>query len=168
MNLEAVKEVVFQLRLRNIGGIIIIDFIDMDRETNREKVYRALEEELKKDRARTNVLKISDLGLVQMTRKRVQEDVVRYLSETCPVCEGRGSVRSRQTVCYDVFRELQREAARAVAKETLYVNVHPGVADLLFGEEYAVLEAVEARLGKRVVVRPLLHLHLEKYEVYSK
>ncbi len=168
VNLEAVKEVVFQLRLRNIGGIIIIDFIDMDRETNREKVYRALEEELKKDRARTNVLKISDLGLVQMTRKRVQEDVVRYLSETCPVCEGRGSVRSRQTVCYDVFRELQREAARAVAKETLYVNVHPGVADLLFGEEYAVLEAVEARLGKRVVVRPLLHLHLEKYEVYSK
>ncbi len=168
VNLEAVKEVVYQLRLRNIGGIIIIDFIDMDREQNRDKVYRGLEEELKNDRARTNVLKISELGLVQMTRKRVQEDVVRFLSEPCPVCEGRGSVRSRQTVCYDIFRELQREAARAVAKETLYVNVHPSVADLLYGEEYPVLESIEARLGKRVVIRAQLHLHVEKYEVYSK
>ena len=168
VNLEAVKEVVYQLRLRNIGGIIIIDFIDMDREQNREKVYRAMEEELKKDRARTNVLKISDLGLVQMTRKRVQEDVVRYLSETCPVCEGRGAVRSRQTVCYDIFRELQREAARSQHKESLLVNVHPSVADLLYGEEYPVLEAVEQKLGKRVVVRALQHLHPEKFEVYSK
>ncbi len=168
VNLEAVKEVVYQLRLRNIGGIIIIDFIDMDRETNRERVFRAIEDELRGDRARTNVLKISELGLVQMTRKRVQEDVVRYLSEPCPTCEGRASIRSRQTVCYDIFRELQREAARAVAKETLYVNVHPSVADVLYGDEYVVLEQVEARLGKRVVVRALLHLHPEKYEVYSK
>ncbi len=168
VNLEAAKEVVYQLRLRNIGGIIIIDFIDMDREQNRDKVYRALEEELKNDRARTNVLKISDLGLVQMTRKRVQEDVVRYLSETCPTCEGRGAVRSRQTVCYDIFRELQRESARSVAKEALYVNVHPSVADSLYGEEYPVLEQVELRLGKRVVVRALQHLHVEKFEVYSK
>ena len=168
VNLEAVKEVVYQLRLRNIGGIIIIDFIDMDREQNREKVYRAIEEELKKDRARTNVLKISDLGLVQMTRKRVQEDVVRYISETCTVCDGRGSIRSRQTLCYDIFRELQREGVRAVAKETLFVNAHPSVADMLYGEEFAVLEQVEARLGKRVVVRALQHLHPEKYEVYAR
>ena len=168
VNLEAVKEVVYQLRLRNIGGIIIIDFIDMDREQNREKVYRAIEEELKKDRARTNVLKISDLGLVQMTRKRVQEDVVRYISETCAVCDGRGSIRSRQTLCYDIFRELQRESVRAVAKETLFVNAHPSVADMLYGEEFSVLEQVEARLGKRVVVRALQHLHPEKYEVYAR
>jgi len=168
VNLEAVKEVVYQLRLRNIGGIIIIDFIDMDREQNREKVYRAIEEELKKDRARTNVLKISDLGLVQMTRKRVQEDVVRYISEQCPVCDGRGSIRSRQTLCYDIFRELQRESVRAVAKETLFVNAHPSVADMLYGEEYQILEQVEARLGKRVVVRALQHMHPEKYEVYAR
>jgi ribonuclease G len=167
VNLEAVKEVVYQLRLRNIGGIIIIDFIDMDREQNREKVYRALEEELKRDRARTNVLKISDLGLVQMTRKRVQEDVVRYLSEPCFVCEGRGSIRSRQTLCYDIFRELQRQAARAVAKETLFVNAHPTVADMLYGEEFPILEQIEARIGKRVVVRAMQHVHPEKYEVYA-
>ncbi len=168
VNLEAVKEVVYQLRLRNIGGIIIIDFIDMDREQNREKVYRALEEELKKDRARTNVLKISDLGLVQMTRKRVQEDLVRFLSETCPTCEGRGSVKSRQTLCYEIFRELQREAGRSLGKETLYVNVHPGVADMLYGDEYAMLEQVEAKVSRRVVVRALQHLHPEKFEVYAR
>ena len=168
VNMEAVKEVVYQLRLRNIGGIIIIDFIDMDKEQNRDKVYRALDEELKKDRARTNVLKISELGLVQMTRKRVQEDVVRYLSETCMFCEGRGSLRSRQTVCYDIFRELQRENTRALGKETLYVNAHPSVADMLYGEEFIVLEAVEQRLGKRVVVRAMQHLHPERYEVYAK
>ena len=168
VNLEAAKEICYQLRLRNIGGIIIMDLIDMDKEQNREKVYRTLEEELKKDRARTNVLKISELGLVQMTRKRVQEDLVRYLSEPCPVCEGRGNVRSRQTICYEVFRELQRESTRSLAAQTLYVNVHPSVADMLYGEEFTVFEAVEARLQRRIVVRALLHMHPEKYEVYSK
>jgi ribonuclease G len=168
VNMEAVKEVVYQLRLRNIGGIIIIDFIDMDKEQNRERVYRALDEELKKDRARTNVLKISELGLVQMTRKRTQEDVVRYLSETCPTCEGRGQIRSRQTVCYDVFRELSREASRSLAGTPLYVNVHPSVADVLYGEEFSVLEAVETKLARRVIVRALQHLHPERYEVYSR
>jgi len=168
VNLEAAKEICYQLRLRNIGGIIIMDLIDMDKEQNRDKVYRTLEEELKKDRARTNVLKISELGLVQMTRKRVQEDLVRYLSEPCPVCEGRGNVRSRQTVCYEVFRELQRESTRSLAAQTLYVNVHPTVADMLYGEEFTVFEAVEARLQRRIVVRALLHMHPEKYEVYSK
>ncbi len=168
VNLEAVKEVAYQLRLRNIGGIIIVDFIDMDREQNRERIFRAMEDEVRADRARTNVLKISELGLLQMTRKRVQEDVVRYLSEPCPTCEGRASVRSRQTVCYDIFRELQRESVRAIAKETLYVNVHPTVADVLYGDEYAVFEQIEAKLGKRVVVRALLHLHPEKFEVYAK
>jgi ribonuclease G len=168
VNLEAAKEICYQLRLRNIGGIIIMDLIDMDKEQNRDKVYRTLEEELKKDRARTNVLKISELGLVQMTRKRVQEDLVRYLSEPCPVCEGRGNVRSRQTICYEVFRELQRESTRSLAAQTLYVNVHPTVADMLYGEEFTVFEAVEARLQRRIVVRALLHMHPEKYEVYSK
>ncbi|MES2640928.1 MAG: Rne/Rng family ribonuclease [Myxococcota bacterium] len=168
VNMEAVKEVVYQLRLRNIGGIIIIDFIDMDKEQNRDKVYRALDEELKKDRARTNVLKISELGLVQMTRKRVQEDVVRYLSETCVYCEGRGSLRSRQTICYEIFRELQREGTRSLGKEMMYVNVHPSVADMLYGDEYPMLELFEARLNKRIVVRALQHLHPERYEVYAR
>ena len=168
INLEAVKEVVYQLRLRNIGGIIIIDFIDMDKEQNRDKVYRALDEELKKDRARTNVLKISELGLVEMTRKRVQEDLVRYLSEPCMYCEGRGSLRSRQTVCYEIFREVQRECTRAIGKETVFVNTHPAVADMLYGDEFSTLELLEQRIGKRVVVRALQHLHPERFEVYAR
>ena len=118
--------------------------------------------------ARTNVLKISELGLVQMTRKRVQEDVVRYLSEPCPVCEGRGSLRSRQTICYEIFRELMREGTRAIGKETLFVNVHPSVADMLYGEEFPMLELFEQRLSRRVVIRALQHLHPERYEVYAK
>ncbi len=168
INLEAVKEVVYQLRLRNIGGIIIIDFIDMDKEQNRDKVYRALDEELKKDRARTNVLKISELGLVQMTRKRVQEDLVRYLSEPCPICEGRGSLRSRQTVCYEIFREIQRECSRAAGKDTVYVNTHPSVADMLYSDEFPTLEAFEQRLGRRIVIRALQHMHPERFEVYAR
>jgi ribonuclease G len=131
-------------------------------------VYRALDEELKKDRARTNVLKISELGLVQMTRKRVQEDVVRYLSEQCVYCEGRGSLRSRQTICYEIFRELMREGTRSIGKETMYVNVHPSVADMLYGDEFQMLELFEQRLNRRIVVRALQHLHPERYEVYAR
>ncbi|MCB9796808.1 MAG: Rne/Rng family ribonuclease [Alphaproteobacteria bacterium] len=168
INLEAAKEIVYQLRLRNIGGIIIIDFIDMDKESNREKVYRVLEEEAKKDRARTNVLKISELGLVEMTRKRVQEDLTRYLTEPCYYCTGNGVLRSRETVCFDIFRETQREAARSPRKESIYINVHPRVADMLYGEEFETLEAIERDLGKRLIVRAMGHFHLERFEVYAR
>ncbi len=168
INLEAVKEIVYQLRLRNIGGIIIIDFIDMDKESNRDKVYRALEEEVKHDKARTNVLKISDLGLVEMTRKRVQEDLDRFLTESCFYCEGTGVLRSRETLAFEIFREIKREAARSNGRDTLYVNTHPKVADLLYTEELPALEGFEKELGKRIVVRAMGHYHLEKYEVYSR
>ncbi len=167
INLDAVKEVVYQLRLRNIGGIIIIDFIDMEQESNREKVYRALDEELRKDRARTNVMKISELGLVEMTRKRVQEDLVRYLSEPCWYCEGRGYIRSRTTVCFDVLREVQREVLRSPDSDTIMVNVHPDIADLFYGQELSSLEEYERRLGRRIVVRAAPHYHVERFEVYS-
>jgi len=168
INLEAVKEIVYQLRLRNIGGIIIIDFIDMDKESNRDKVYRALEEEVKSDKARTNVLKISELGLVEMTRKRVQEDLDRFLTEDCFYCEGTGVLRSRETLCFEIFREIQREAHRSQGRETLYVNAHPKVADQLYGGELRALEEFERSLSKRIVVRAMGHYHLEKYEVYSR
>jgi ribonuclease G len=168
INLEAVQEIVYQLRLRSIGGIIVIDFIDMEKESNRDKVYRALEEEVKKDKARTNVLKISDLGLVEMTRKRVQEDLDRFLTEDCFYCEGTGALRSRETICFDVFREIQREAARSNGRDTIFVNSHPKVADLLYGAELKALEEFERTLSKRIVVRAMGHYHLEKYEVYSR
>ena len=104
INCEAAKEIVYQLRLRNIGGIIIIDFIDMDKGANREKVFKTLQEALAADRAKTNVLKISDIGLVEMTRKRVRESITRLTTEICPTCDGRGHVRSKITMAYDIMR----------------------------------------------------------------
>ena len=110
-NLEAVQEVVRQLRLRNVGGIIIIDFIDMEKEGNRKKVYEALKEALKKDKARTNILKISELGLVEMTRQRTRESLENQLLRPCPHCEGRGRIKSPVTVAYDVLRAIKSQHA---------------------------------------------------------
>lgn len=168
LNLEAAEEVVYQLRLRNMGGLIIIDFIDMDRAEHRDKVYKALEEALRRDRARTNVLRISDLGLVEMTRKRVQEGLDRYLMEDCPVCDGTGVVRSRATICYDILREVRRESQRNASATSIYVNTTPAIADLLYGEQYQDLQSVEDNVGQRVIVRPLEHFHPEQYEVYAR
>jgi ribonuclease G len=167
-NLEAVNEVVQQLRLRNMGGIIIIDFIDMDRESSRDKVYKALEEALKADRARTNVLRISELGLVEMTRKRVQEGLDRYLTETCPTCSGTSVVRARATICYDILREVQREANRSQNAKAVYVNTTPAIADLLYGTQFPDLEEIERTINRRVVVRAMAHYHPEQYEVYAR
>ncbi len=168
INVEAAREIVYQLRLRNIGGIIIIDFIDMDKETNRDKVYKILEEQIRKDRARTNILKISELGLVEMTRKRVQEDLNTFLTEPCYYCTGNGHLRSRETLCFDIFRAVQREASRESSNDVIYINAHPMVADMLYGEEMESLEFFEQRLAKQIVVRAMGHYHLERYEVYSR
>ena len=111
-NLEATQEVVRQLRLRNVGGIIIIDFIDMEKEGNRKKVYDALKEALKKDKARTNILKISELGLVEMTRQRTRESLENQLLRPCPHCDGRGRIKSAATVAYDVLRAIKRQQAQ--------------------------------------------------------
>jgi ribonuclease G len=140
----------------------------MDREQNRDKVFRALEDALKKDRARTNVLRISDLGLVEMTRKRVQEGLDRYLREPCPVCTGTGSVRSQSTIAYEILREVRREAGRSQAGTPIYVNTTPHVADRLYGEQFADLEQIEALVGRRVVIRALGHFHPEQFEVYTR
>ena len=168
INLEAVEEVVQQLRLRNMGGIIIIDFIDMEKEANRDKVYKALDEALKSDRARTNVLRISELGLVEMTRKRVQEGLDRYLHEECQVCHGSGNVRSRSTVCFEILRAVRREHARQKTARSLHVNCAPGVADLLYGAHWEDLQTIEGEIDRRIVVRPMGHFRPEQYEVYAR
>ncbi|MFQ6112297.1 MAG: ribonuclease E/G, partial [Nitrospinota bacterium] len=164
-NLEAVKEIVFQLRLRNIGGIIILDFIDMEKEESREKVYELLKNELKADRSRTSILKISELGLVEMTRKRVRDSLSRTLCDPCPYCEGRGVIKSATTVCYEVLREIRRVKAREPGKRKFLVNVHPNVADLLFDEESDYLDSVERELGVQVVIKADYDLHQEGFEV---
>ncbi len=168
INLEAVQEIVYQLRLRNMGGIIILDFIDMDREANRDRVYKALEEALKKDRARTNVLKISELGMVEMTRKRTQEGLDRYLNEACSTCKGTGQLRARATLVYDVLRELRRVAHRTPDAAVLTVDVAPALADELYGERFDDLEAVERQVGRRVVVRATLGKHPEEFAVTAR
>lgn len=163
-NLEAVKEIAYQLRLRNNGGIIIIDFIDMEKEANREKVYAALEDALKSDKSKSNILKISELGLVEMTRKRVRESIGRMMCEPCPYCEGRGYVKSKTTVCHEIFREVRREMLDIRGTKVL-LTVNPQVADLLYDEERRGLEELEKKYKKRVTVRAKPGFHQEQFEI---
>ena len=164
-NLEAVREVVHQLRLRNIGGIIIIDFIDMEQEANRDKVWRALQEALKSDRAKSNVLRISELGLVEMTRKRVRESLEQQLTQHCPYCEGKGNIKSIATISHDVLREIRRQGPR-LPGERIIVCVHPEVADLLASAEAEYVLDLEHRFGKAIVVKARTEFHVEQFEIH--
>ena len=166
-NLEAVKEIVYQLRLRSIGGIIIIDFIDMERASDRNKVYNALKEALKGDRARTTITKISELGLVEMTRKRTREDLRRQLTNTCPYCEGKGYLKSPTTISYEIFREICREVPEIKGKQAV-VYCHPSVASVLYDEERAQLEQLEGRFGRRIQVKSVSDYHLEQFDVMER
>ncbi len=163
-NLEAVREVAYQLRLRNIGGIIILDFIDMEREDNRRKVYAALQEALVRDKAKTTISHISPLGLIEMTRKRIRESLGRTLCEPCPYCDGRGYVKSSRTICYEVLRELRRAFTGAEEKKAL-VTVNSVVADMLYDEEREGVEALEKEFQKKIVIKADPNLHQEQYEV---
>jgi ribonuclease G len=163
-NLEAVKEVVYQLRFRNIGGLIIIDLIDMESAENRDKVYRALQEALRQDKARTNILKISELGLVEMTRKRTRENLVQQLCEPCSYCEGRGYVLSSESVAYKVLREIRKDLPRFCGRE-IAVAVNPGVAEMLLGPARKALAVLSQDLGREIEVRARPGLHQEQFEV---
>ena len=165
-NLEAVKEVAYQLRLRNIGGMVIIDFIDMELQDHRDKVLAALSEALKKDRARSNVVKLSELGLVEMTRQRTRESLGRLLTETCWYCEGRGTLKSKRTVVYDIFRALERKAAR-FTEPVIVVHAHPEVVDVMYDEEALTLEKIERKSKKRILVRPRGSFHQEQFDIFG-
>lgn len=165
-NLEAVKEIAYQLRIRNVGGIIIIDLIDMENTDNREKIFQALQEALGEDRSRTNILKISDLGLVEMTRKRTHEDLVRYLTESCGNCEGRGYHKSRRTVCFEIFREIEKEAL--VDTKNIVVFAHPDVSFKMNEDEREHVLKLEGRFSKKITIKSDPSFHVEQYEVFSK
>jgi ribonuclease G len=164
-NLEAIKEIVYQLRLRNIGGIIIIDFIDMEREESREKVYNTLLNALRNDRSRTKISQFSELGLVEMTRKRVRENLGRVLCQPCPYCDGRGTIKSATTICYEILRDIRRAGNASPKRRKIMVTLHPLVADLLFTEENVFLETLEEELQKQIVIKGDYDLHEEQYEV---
>jgi len=165
-NLEAVREVAFQLRLRNIGGLIIVDFIDMEKEAHREKVHLALEEALRHDRAKTNILKISELGLVEMTRKRVRENLARTLCEPCPYCEGKGYVKSRVTMVYEIFRQLRREIGSLEGSQVTLL-VHPDIASLICDEERCEIDDLETRFGKQIAITARFDYHQEQFDIVS-
>jgi len=164
-NLEAVKEIAYQIRLRNLGGIIIVDFIDMDKLENREKLFNAFTEAMKKDRAKNTILHISELGLIQMTRKRVRENLGRTLCTTCPYCEGKGFVKSPNTLCYEILRTIKKMARHGSTK--IIITAHPLVAELLSDEEMLGIEEVEKQYGVKVIIRADNNMHQENYEVTS-
>src|SRR4051812_15312039 len=165
-NLEAAREVAEQLRIRNIGGMIVVDFIDMDRPHNREKVTRLFNEHLRKDRSKAAVTRISELGLIEMTRKRTRESLLHNLTEPCTACEGKGYTKSRRTVTYELLRELRRQGD-LVEGDTVLVEVHPDVAQVLGAADRPFLEEMEKRLQKRIVVKARGSFHVEDFEIRS-
>ena len=163
-NLEAAQAIARQLRLRNLGGIVILDFIDMVEEEHKRQVMRALEKALEKDHARTQVCEVSTLGLVEMTRKRTRESLEHVLCTVCPTCEGRGTVKSAETICYEIFREILREARQFDARELL-VLASQDVVDLLVDEESGSLAELEDFIAIPIKFQVEAMFNQEQYDV---
>ncbi|MFQ5587243.1 MAG: ribonuclease E/G [Nitrospiria bacterium] len=165
-NLEAVREIPYQMRLRNIGGIIIIDLIDMEKERNRDKVMKVLHDSVLGDKARINILKISELGLVQISRERTREDILSILCEPCPYCEGRGLVKSPTTVSHALFREI-RLIGPSPRERKIIIGVHPTVAAHLYDEAREDVELLEKQYKKKIIIKADSHLHIEQYDIVT-
>ncbi|HZQ43500.1 MAG TPA: Rne/Rng family ribonuclease [Acidobacteriaceae bacterium] len=164
-NLDAIPEIVRQIRLRDLGGIIVIDFIDMDERKNRQKVLIALEEELKKDRAPSKVLQFNDFGLVAITRKRVKQSLERTLSTTCAICQGTGMTKSPVTVCNEIFVEL-RKMHRHLEKGDIMLRVNPEVVKQLKSGGGKWLQEMEEMSGKTILVKSDPSLHPEQFDIH--
>ena len=165
-NLEAVKEIVRQIRLRDLGGIIVLDFIDMEERKNRQKVFQAVELEVKKDRSPSKMLQVSDFGLVILTRKRVKQSLERVLTEPCPYCTGTGTIKSSSTICYEILAEVKKIGADLNGGGVV-LRVNPEIARALKEEERAVMADLKQALGKDVIIRPDTHLHHEQFDLMS-
>jgi len=166
-NLEAVQEIAYQLRFRNIGGLIILDLIDMEKPSNREKVRKTLDELLQRDKAKTTLNRISELGLIEMTRKRTRESLGRLLHEPCFYCDGTGHLQSKETVAYEILREIRRRR-QDLPGYTILVNCHPAVADLLTGSARNTLQDAESRYMRRIQVNSRTEYHLEQFDLSGK
>ena len=163
-NLEAAQAIARQLRLRNLGGIIIIDFIDMTDVEHRRQVLRALEKSLERDHAKTHISEVSSLGLVEMTRKRTRESLEHILCESCPTCNGRGSLKTAETVCFEIFREIMRQA-RAFDARQLLVLASQEVVDLLLDEESTSVAELEEFISKTIKFQVESLYTQEQYDV---
>ena len=164
INVEAAKEIVRQIRLRDLGGIIIIDFIDMEREENKQHVFQTLHEELKKDRSKSSILPLSELGLVQMTRKRVKRSLGDTMCRPCPYCYGRGHIKSIRTIIAELQREVMKLGDIGEEKEIL-MRVHPQVAAFLRREDRSLIQEIETTTGATVTIRSDESLHHEQYDI---
>jgi len=165
-NLEAVKEIVRQIRLRDLGGIIVLDLIDMEDKKNRQKVYQAVEQELKKDRSPSKPLQVSDFGLVIITRKRVKQSLERVMTEPCPYCAGTGVIKSSSTICYEILNEVKK-VSPDLNGHRLLLRVNPDIARALKEEEAAVLKDLKQSIGKDVTIKPDTQLHHEQFDVMA-
>ena len=165
-NLEAVKEIVRQIRLRDLGGIIVLDLIDMEEKKNRQKVFQEVEKELRKDRSPSKALQVSDFGLVIVTRKRVKQSLERQLTEPCPYCSGSGSIKSSATICYEILTELKKIGPELDGQGVM-LRVNPDIARALKEEESAIFRDLQQMLGKPVTLRADTHLHHEQFDLMA-
>ena len=165
-NLEAVGEVVRQLRLRDLGGIIVVDFIDMEERKNRRKLNETFEKELLKDRARSKVLQVSDFGLVEITRQRTKKSLERLLTRSCPYCGGAGKVKSNPTMIFDIQREIRRLAPTLDGRKLL-IRANPEVAAEMEADRRLILEGLDSLNGTEVIIRPDPTLHHEQFDIVS-
>jgi ribonuclease G len=166
-NLEAVQEIAYQLRFRNIGGLVVLDLIDMEKPANREKVRKTLEDLLQRDKAKTTLNRISELGLIEMTRKRTRESLGRLLHEPCFYCDGTGHLQSKETVAFEILREIRRKR-HDLPGYTVSVNCHPAVADILTGTEKQTVTEAESRYMRRIQVTARNEYHLEQFDLVGK
>jgi ribonuclease G len=166
-NLEACEEVARQLRLRNIGGIIVIDFVDMEKEANRKQVWDAFQKALAKDSTRCNVTKISELGLVEMTRKRTRESLLQMITQPCPTCSGRGVIKSTTALAHEILREVRRVGA-TVKADRILVECPPPVAEMLDRYDRRYLDELEKRFQKKVDIKGAAGLQVDQYKVEGR
>jgi ribonuclease G len=165
-NLEAVKEIIRQIRLRDLGGIIVLDFIDMEEKKNRQKVFQTVEQELRKDRAPSKALQVSDFGLVIITRKRVKQSLERVLTEPCPYCAGSSVIKSSSTICYEILSEVKKISGD-LNGQSLVLRVNPDIARALREEERAVFKDLKQSLGRDIALRPDAQLHHEQFDLMA-
>jgi len=165
INTDAIKEIVRQIRLRDLGGIIVVDFIDMDERKNRQKVMQSLEEAMRADRAPYKILQFNDFGLVAITRKRVKQSLERTLCAPCPYCEGAGYVKSVQTVISEIMQEAQRMRKALEAEHDVVLRVNPEVAKVLKSNQNTWLQEIEETLGRNVLVKSDALLHQTKFDL---
>ncbi len=165
-NLEAAREIVRQMRLRDLGGIIVLDFIDMEEKKNRQKVFQAIEQELRRDRAPSKAVQVSDFGLIVVTRKRVKQSLERVLTEPCPYCSGSGVIKSSSTICYEILAEVKK-LNMDLNGHGVVLRVNPDIARALKEEEAGVLRDLQSALGRPLTLKPDVHLHHEQFDLMA-